>query len=117
MGVAEGVNIDDLMVNRPGGIVRVDGMPGEKIMPLVTPDVTGRVLEANDAKLVLLVNPLNGQKAEIKRSDVARMEPSKLSAMPEGLVNILSKDEILDLLAYIESAGKREHAVFKKAGE
>jgi putative heme-binding domain-containing protein len=80
-------------------------------------DVTGRVLEANDARMVLLVNPLTGQKMEIKRGDVARVEPSKVSAMPEGLVNVLSKEEILDLLAYIESAGKREHAAFKKAGE
>jgi hypothetical protein len=33
--------------------------------------------------------------------------------MPEGLVNILSKEEMLDLLAYIESGGKRDHAAFK----
>jgi len=27
-------------------------------------------------------------------------------------VNILTKDEILDLLAYIESGGKKDHAAF-----
>jgi putative heme-binding domain-containing protein len=70
-------------------------------------DVTGRVLEANDSKMVLLVNPLTGQKVELKRSEVARVDPSKLSPMPEGLVNILTKDEILDMLAYIEAAGKK----------
>ena len=36
-----------------------------------------------------------------------------VAAMPEGLVNVLTKDDILDLLAYIESGGKREHAAFK----
>jgi len=34
--------------------------------------------------------------------------------MPEGLVNILTKEEILDLLAYIEAGGKREHAAFAR---
>jgi len=34
--------------------------------------------------------------------------------MPEGLVNVLSKDDILDLLAYIESGGKRRHAAFSR---
>ena len=70
-------------------------------------DVTGRVLEANDSKMVLLVNPLTGQKVELKRSEVARVDPSKLSSMPEGLVNILTKDEILDMFAYIEVVGKK----------
>jgi hypothetical protein len=31
------VNIDDLLTSRPGGIVRVRGNPGDKLMPLVTP--------------------------------------------------------------------------------
>jgi hypothetical protein len=34
--------------------------------------------------------------------------------MPEGLVNILRKDEILDLLAYIESGGKQNDPRFLK---
>jgi putative heme-binding domain-containing protein len=80
-------------------------------------DVTGRVLEANDARMVLLINPLTGQKLELKKSDVARVEPSKVSAMPEGLVNILTEDEILDLIAYVESGGKRDHAAFRRRGE
>ncbi len=76
-------------------------------------DVTGRLLEDTDAKLVLLVNPLTNTKVEVAKKDVQKREPSKLSPMPEGLVNILSKEDILDLLAYIESAGKKEHAAFK----
>jgi hypothetical protein len=34
--------------------------------------------------------------------------------MPEGLVNTFSKDEILDLIAYMESGGKKEHPDFAK---
>jgi putative heme-binding domain-containing protein len=76
-------------------------------------DVTGRLVEETDVKLVLVPNQLTGEKVEVKKSDVQSRAPSKLSPMPEALVNILTKDEILDLLAYIESGGKREHAAFK----
>jgi putative heme-binding domain-containing protein len=77
-------------------------------------EVTGRLVEENDQRLVLLVNPLTTDRTELKKSDVAKRTPSKLSPMPEGLVNILTKDEILDLLAYIEAGGKREHAAFAR---
>jgi hypothetical protein len=49
----------------------------------------------------------------VKKSDVQSRAASKLSPMPEALVNILTKEEVLDLLAYIESGGKRDHAAFK----
>jgi putative heme-binding domain-containing protein len=76
-------------------------------------DVTGRLIEETDTKLVLVPNQLTGDKVEVKKSDVQSRAPSKLSPMPEALVNILTKEEILDLLAYIESGGKREHAAFR----
>ena len=76
-------------------------------------DVTGRLVEETDAKLVLVPNQLTGDKVEVKKSDVQSRGASKLSPMPEGLVNILTKDDILDLLAYIESAGKKDHPAFK----
>jgi putative heme-binding domain-containing protein len=77
-------------------------------------DLTGRLVEENDERLVLVTNPLLGERAEIKKRDVAKRAPSKISPMPEGLVNILTKEEILDLLAYIEAGGKREHAAFRQ---
>lgn len=33
--ISNKVNLDDLLVSRPGGIVRVEGSPGSEIMPLV----------------------------------------------------------------------------------
>jgi len=76
-------------------------------------DVTGRLIEETDAKLVLVPNQLTGDKVEVKKSDVASRAPSKLSPMPASLADILTKDDILDLLAFIESAGRRDHAAFK----
>jgi putative heme-binding domain-containing protein len=77
-------------------------------------EVTGRLVEENEERLVLVVNALSGDRVEIRKKDVGRRTPSKLSPMPEGLVNVLTKEEILDLLAYIEAAGKREHAAFAR---
>ena len=34
--------------------------------------------------------------------------------MPEGLLNTFSKDEILDLLAFLESLGDPTHPDFRK---
>ncbi len=76
-------------------------------------DVTGRLLEETDTKLVLVPNQLTGDKVEVKKSDVQSRAPSKLSPMPGALVDFLSKEDILDLLAYIESGGKKDHAAFK----
>ena len=54
------------------------------------------------------------QRAEVLKRDIQSREVSKLSQMPEGLFNVLSQEEILDLLAYIESSGNQRHAAFKK---
>ncbi len=77
-------------------------------------DVTGRIVDENDQKISLQPNPLSNDHVEIKKSDIVKREASKLSPMPEGLVNNFTKEEILDLLAYIESMGKPKAANFKK---
>lgn len=77
-------------------------------------DVSGRIIEEDDKRVVLVVNPLTGDRAEVAKKDIVRREPSRLSPMPEGLVNVLTKDEILDLVAYLESGGLPGHSAFKK---
>ena len=78
---------------------------------------TGRIVDENDDKIVIQPNLLAPEHVEIRKSEIAERRPSKISPMPEGLVNQLTKDEILDLLAYIESAGKEKAANFKPAQE
>jgi hypothetical protein len=34
--------------------------------------------------------------------------------MPEGLLDVLDKDEVLDLMAYLLSRGDKSHAMFAK---
>jgi hypothetical protein len=50
----------------------------------------------------------------VKKSDVTKRAFSKISPMPQGLVDTLSKDDLLDLLAFIESAGRKNHSAFAK---
>jgi putative heme-binding domain-containing protein len=72
----------------------------------------GRVLEENAERLILQPNPLQPEKIEVKKSDIEKRQPSKVSPMPEKLVNNFTKEEILDLLAFIESGGKKDGPAF-----
>jgi len=49
----------------------------------------------------------------INRTQVESIEPSKVSPMPPGLLNLMKKDEVMDLVAYILSGGNRTHSAFK----
>ncbi|HZQ48129.1 MAG TPA: c-type cytochrome, partial [Verrucomicrobiae bacterium] len=77
-------------------------------------DVTGRIVEENEQKVVVVTNPLTQTKVEVLKSDIAKRTASKISPMPEGLVNNFTKEEILDLIAYLESGGKETFAAFGK---
>jgi putative heme-binding domain-containing protein len=78
-------------------------------------DVSGRIIDENKERIVVLPNMLAPEvTVEVPISEIARREPSKVSAMPTGLLNNLTQDEILDLLAYVETMGKRKAANFKQ---
>ena len=50
----------------------------------------------------------------VDRQKVVKMEESKVSMMPEGLLYMLKEDDILDLLAYLLSQGNPDNPMFKK---
>jgi putative heme-binding domain-containing protein len=77
-------------------------------------EVTGRLVEDAADKFVVVTDPLKGTRAELKKADVAGKVASKVSPMPEGLLNAFTAEEILDLLAYLESNGKSDASQFKK---
>jgi len=81
-------------------------------------DVTGRITDENAERVVLLPNMLAPETTvEVRAADIARREASKVSPMPTGLLNNLTREEILDLLAYLESVGKSNAANFKPRGD
>ncbi len=78
-------------------------------------DVTGRITDENAERVIVLPNMLATETTvEVRLPEIVRREPSKLSPMPTGLLNQLTRDEILDLIAYIESAGNTNAVNFKK---
>ncbi len=66
--------------------------------------VSGRVVNLNGDNLMVMTDMLKpGDLTTVKRGDVNVMMPSKLSMMPEGLLNTLTEEDILDLLAYLKA--------------
>ena len=77
-------------------------------------DVSGRILAEDEKHVVLSPNPLlPDATVEVAKSDITRRAPSPLSPMPTGLLNNMTEDEILDLLAYIESGGNDNASNFR----
>ncbi|MEO8494083.1 MAG: PVC-type heme-binding CxxCH protein [Planctomycetota bacterium] len=75
--------------------------------------VTGLILEENDVVVKVIENPL--AKAEpvlIKKSEIDVREKSPISIMPKGLLEKLTRDEILDLIAYIAARGNKGDMLF-----
>ena len=54
------------------------------------------------------------QRVGVDRKQVRSIEVSKVSPMPPMLLNMLKKEEVLDLVAFVLSGGDREHRFFKK---
>lgn len=76
--------------------------------------VIGRVANMNDDTLMLATDMTDpGGFTNIKRTDIKSIEASKLSPMPEGLLNTLKEDEILDLTAFLLSRGDRNNRMFR----
>ena len=48
----------------------------------------------------------------IKKDEIEARKKSPTSIMPKGLLDKLTRDEILDLVAYITARGDKSHAVF-----
>ena len=58
-------------------------------------------------------NDIRVKRAQLKK-DIKERRPSKISMMPQGLLDVLSEDEVLDLLAYLRSAGDEKDPAFAK---
>jgi putative heme-binding domain-containing protein len=46
-----------------------------------------------------------GQKVELAHEDIDDVRPSPMSAMPTGLLNTLSLEQVADLFAYLGTSG------------
>jgi putative heme-binding domain-containing protein len=76
--------------------------------------VTGRIVNYAGDTMMVMTNMLdpNGL-VGVNRKKVESIVKSKVSMMPEGLLDTLKEDEILDLVAYLLSRGDRKSRMFR----
>lgn len=76
--------------------------------------IIGRVIVEENDKVFVMSNPFapNDHMA-INSADIKSKKVYPVSMMPPGMINSLNPDELLDLIAYILSAGNPQDKVFK----
>ena len=91
-----------------------------RLVEVLTTDgrrITGQPLDAGDYRsptLRLVTDPLKpAEVVELPKRDISRRRVSLTSAMPSGLLDSLTRDEILDLLAFLQSGGNPRHPAFQ----
>jgi putative heme-binding domain-containing protein len=79
--------------------------------------ITGLVMGEKDGNLLLVENPLAKATATaIPLNQIETRTESKVSLMPKGLLDKLSRDEVLDLLSFVFAKGDPKHPLFTKGG-
>ena len=68
--------------------------------------VTGMVSPVGDGSVIVL--QASGEKVKITKDDIEELTRSKTSAMPEGLLNALTLDEVGDLFAFLTQVPSTE---------
>ena len=56
---------------------------------------------------------LDTQTTELPKTSIVKRSLSEVSPMPAGLLRLLSREQVLDLLAYLEAGAHETHAAFK----
>jgi putative heme-binding domain-containing protein len=74
---------------------------------------SGLVVEESPDSIKIIENPLaKAEPTVIARGEIASREKSATSIMPKGLLDKLTREEILDLLAFVIARGDEHHELF-----
>jgi hypothetical protein len=77
--------------------------------------ITGAIVDVVDKKILVAPSMLAPQATiAILEADVKTQEPSPVSPMPPGLLNQFTKEQIVELMAFLDAGGDRNAAVYKK---
>jgi putative heme-binding domain-containing protein len=77
--------------------------------------VIGRVVVEDKDTLSVMTSALAPETlTPVKTADVKSRKPYPISMMPVGLINGLNRDELLDLIAYIQSGGNASDKAFAR---
>lgn len=91
-----------------------DQYQNETIVTISGKTVTGRVVDETKDEIAVQPDPLNTDRVIVKKDDLESRKPSPVSPMPANLADVLTENDFLDLLAYLESGGNKGHRVYQK---
>lgn len=66
----------------------------------------GRIVADEKEYLEVLTNPLSPDRERVPKSEVTKITVVETSSMPKGLMDMRTRAEIMDLVAYLESGGR-----------
>ena len=76
--------------------------------------ITGMVVGEKPEAVEIVIDPLaKGKPTRLLTDEIESRQKSPVSMMPKGLLNRLSREEILDLIAYVFSRGNAKHPLFE----
>ena len=76
--------------------------------------ITGMIVADAPQAITIIENPLaKTPPREIKKADIETKTKSPVSLMPKGMLDKMTRDEIIDLLAYILAKGDAKHPLFQ----
>ena len=76
----------------------------QKILTVDGQTLTGIRISEDEEKVVLMTNPEATEPISILQDDIEAMVPSAISMMPKALLDQYTKDEIFEIIAYIEAS-------------
>jgi len=68
--------------------------------------IYGMIVKETPDEITVQTGPTDSAIKMLKKSEIKNRKASALSVMPVGLLNPLTKDQILDLLAFLDAGGK-----------
>jgi putative heme-binding domain-containing protein len=79
--------------------------------------ITGLIVEETPTEVAIVENPVaKADPVRIKKSDIDERSTSPVSIMPKGLLDKLTRDEVLDLIAYVAARGQESNCFFNPDG-
>lgn len=75
--------------------------------------VTGRPVGVSRTTITVETDPIKQTTVPVTRAEIEESILSKTSPMPAHLIDVLTKQEILDLVAYLKAGGDPKHAAFQ----
>ncbi|MBI3876400.1 MAG: c-type cytochrome [Verrucomicrobia bacterium] len=75
---------------------------------------TGFIVKEEADSLIIQTGPAETLIQKFPKKNLLSRQPQPNSIMPAGLLNLLNKEQILDLLAFLQSGGDAKHQAFNK---